>query len=108
MRTPAGIRVYDARAHAHAWPFLTAARYAAAQDEAHEADVAHGLFGVWYASAQRQGAQCVALFDKALPSGATVLRALTPLAATPLLNSAGALHLAALGALVGSQLPLVP
>lgn len=37
VQASAGLQVYDARAEAHAWPFLTAARYVATQDKAHEA-----------------------------------------------------------------------
>lgn len=108
VRTTAPIIVYDARSHAHGWPFLTAARYGATQDEADEADAAHNLFGVLYASAQRQGAECVALFDKPLSATARVLSTLSGASATALLSASGALHADIVAALVGSQLPLVP
>lgn len=108
LHTTVAIRVYDARPHAHRWPFVTAARYAATQDEADEADRVHHLFGVLYASAQRQGAQCVALFDKPLGASASVLATLTPGAAAPLHAGPGGLHPAVVAALIGAQLPLVP
>jgi hypothetical protein len=108
VQTTVDIPVVDARPHARAWPFVTAARYASTQDEAEEADRVHHLFGVLYASAQRQGAQCVALFDKPLGSAPSVLTTLTP-GSTALLHSAsGGLHRAVVAALIGSQLPLVP
>lgn len=108
VRTTAPLAVYDARSHAHPWPFLTAARYAATQDEADEADAAHGLFGVLYASVQRQGAECVALFDKPLSATARVLTTLSGASSAALVSAGGALHAAIVAALVGSQLPLVP
>lgn len=108
VQTTVDLSVYDARPHVHPWPFVTAARYAATQDEADEVDRVHGLAGVIYASAQRQGAECVALFDKPLGSAGTVLGTLSAGTAAPLHASPGGLHPAVVSALVGSQLPLVP
>ncbi len=92
VRTTASVPVYDARAHAHGWPFVTAARCAATQDEADDVDQLHHLFGVLYASAQRQGAQCVALFDKPLAAASSVLATLSPGSAAPLHSHAGGVH----------------
>jgi hypothetical protein len=108
VKTTVDVPVYDARPHAHDWPFVTAARYAATQDEADEADGVHRLFGVLHASAQRQGAQCVALFDKPLGAASSVLATLSSASTAPLHVSPGHLHPAVIGALTGSQLPLVP
>lgn len=108
VRTTLALSLYDARPHARAWPFVTAARYAATQDEADQADASHGLVGVIYASAQRQGADCVALFDKPLPAAGTVLSTLATGSAALLHTAAGLLHAAVVGALIGSQLTLVP
>lgn len=108
VRTTVDVPVYDARPQAHPWPFVTAARYAATQDEADEVDRVHQLFGVLYVSTQRQGAQCVALFDKPLGAAPSVLATLSPGTATPLHVLPGGLHPAVVGALIGSQLPLVP
>lgn len=108
VQTTVDIPVVDARPHAHDWPFVTAARYAATQDEADEADKVHRLFGVLYASAQRQGAQCVALFDKPRGAAGSVLATLSAGTAVPLHAAPGTLHAAVVGALMGTQLPLVP
>jgi hypothetical protein len=108
VQTTVDLAVCDARPHAHGWPFVTAARYAATQDEAEEAHAVHHLFGVFYASAQRQGAQCVALFDKPLGSATSVLATLSPGSTAPLHSAPGSLHPAVVAALIGSQLPLVP
>jgi hypothetical protein len=108
VQTTVDVPVLDARPHVHGWPFVTAARYAATQDEADEADTVHRLFGVLYASAQRQGAHCVALFDKPLGAAASVLSTLSTGTAVPLHAAFGTLHPAVVGALVGAQLPLVP
>lgn len=80
---------------------------AATQDEADDADTVHGLLGVVYAPAQRQGAECVALFDKPVSATATVLATLSG-ASSAALHHGGGLHTAVLAALLGSQLPLVP
>lgn len=108
VQTTVDVTVYDARAQAHGWPFVTAARYAATQDEADEIDRVHGLHGVLYACAQRQGAQCVALFDKPFGAAPSVLSTLSAPSAAPLHAHASGLHPAVVGALIGSQLPLVP
>lgn len=107
VQTTVDLHLCDVRPHPFSFPFLTAARYGATQAEADEADRVHNLYGVLYSSAQRQGAQCVALFDKVLPGGQAVLGTLSGGSSAPLV-SRGRLHPAVVGALVGSQLPLVP
>ncbi|HOM12815.1 MAG TPA: RES family NAD+ phosphorylase [Rubrivivax sp.] len=108
VQTTMPLNLLDARPHAHGWPFVTATRYAATQDEADDADVLHALFGVVYACAQRQGAECVALFDKPVSATATVLATLSGASAAALHHPSGSLHAAVLAALIGSQLPLLP
>lgn len=108
VQTTMALNLLDARPHPHRWPFVTAARYAATQDEADDADALHALSGVVYASAQRQGAECVALFDKPVSATATVLTTLSSASAATLHRPGGSLHAVVLAALIGSQLPLVP
>jgi hypothetical protein len=87
VKTTVDVPVCDARPQAHDWPFVTAARCAATQDEADaadEADGVHRLFGVLDASAQRQGGQCVALFKKPQGAASSVLATLSSASTAPL------------------------
>jgi RES domain-containing protein len=94
------LNLLDLRAHAHDWPALQSPRYAPMWELAEDAYNA-GYDGVVYYSAQQHGAECYAIFGRAM-------KHLTRSVKVPLVHASGALHAIAAKSIIGAQVMLVP
>ncbi len=97
----AGLNIADLRPHTSDWPALQSMRYSSTQDLARDL-VSAGCAGALYASAQRPGSDCLALF------GAAVIGLVSVLRTDPLYDvTAGRLHRCVVDAARGAELPVV-
>lgn len=101
VRTSSRLSLLDLRPHATAFPVLQSLRYGQTQELARDAAAA-GYDGMVYLSAHQHGAQCYALFERALPQLRLERRCDLVQAGTD------ALHGSVIAALRGSRLPLDP
>ena len=100
-QTTQPLTLLDLRMHASTWPVLQSLRLSHTQELAAQAH-AQGYAGIIYCSAQHHGMHCYAIFGEALTS----LRAVWSERLTE--PGTGNLHGVLVGALRGSQVPLVP